>query len=175
MKVSIALHIFLLSLICCGAAQAGAMTDNDDFVKTAFVRTIDSLMTDFQDRQSLNLDFKCSDCPRDFYLNILTSILKQKVSDLYIDNREKQIPKLEVTLSGSGFYFEKEGGSIIARISPTITIPSTNMGRSGEKLVMSSTSDTSKSCTMTGVSMRTMNRSARLSVFSSKRRLLTAI
>jgi len=115
MKVNTILPIFLLlSLISCGIVQAGATANNDDFVKTAFMRTIDSLMTDFQAGPTLNLDFKCSDCPRDFYLNILTSILKQKVSDLYIDNREKQIPNLEVTLSGSGFYFEREGGSIFS-------------------------------------------------------------
>lgn len=108
MKVSILGHIlFVFCLISIGSVQAGNAFDNDDFVKSSFSRIIDSLMTDFKAGQTLNLDFKCKDCPRDFYLNILTSLLKQNVSDLYIDNREKEIPNLEVNLSGSGFYFRK--------------------------------------------------------------------
>lgn len=115
MKVRILLYFCIIySLFSCGSLRAENQSDNDTFVKSAFSGIIDSLMTDFQAGQSLNLDFKCGDCPREFYLNILTSILKQKVTDLYIDNREKNIPNLEVNLSNSGFYYEKESGSIFS-------------------------------------------------------------
>lgn len=112
-RSAILFAIMVLTLIV-SPLQAQDQANNDDFVKASFTSAVDSLLSTLNFDRTLNLDFNCADCPRDFYLNILTSILKQKVNDLYIDNREKDIPNLEINLFKSGFYYEKEGGSLFS-------------------------------------------------------------
>ena len=115
MRVNAAVKFIIIALLLVTAvARAEDMQNNDEFVKTSFARTIDSLLAEMGSRPTLNLNFKCDNCPHDFYLNILTSILKQKVADLYIDNREKDVPNLEINLFNSGFYYEREGGSLFS-------------------------------------------------------------
>jgi hypothetical protein len=113
MKVRILLGCILI--ICCSAVPGRASDDvisNEAFVKNAFEDITDTLFSDFPSGGRINLILECGSCPSQFFTNILCMALKQKASDLYIDNKENKVDRLEINLYNSSFYYNSSGGSL---------------------------------------------------------------
>lgn len=87
---------------------------NEAFVKESFFNLADSLLTNLNPPANLSLVLKCSECPSDFFKNILVSVLKQKASNLYIDSEDANYDKLEINLYDHNFYYTKSGGSLFS-------------------------------------------------------------
>ena len=74
----------------------------------------DSILEDLEVPRDLSIAFKCEQCPADFFINILIATLKQKVTNLYIDNGDINFDRLEINLYNYSFYYDKEGGSLFS-------------------------------------------------------------
>jgi len=104
-----------LLIICCSFLSGRADIDvvsNETFVKNSFEDLTDTLFSDFPSGGKINLILECGDCPSIFFTNILSMALKQKASDLYIDNRENKVDRLEIHLYNSSFYYNSFDGSL---------------------------------------------------------------
>lgn len=117
MRVKLSFVLLIVMLFCSqnSARCAVETVSNENFIKINFSKHIEELLNIAPLAENLSLELKCTDCPRDYYLNLLTSLLKPKVSGLYIDNRNKGFDILEVNLYNSTLYFESEGGSLFSR------------------------------------------------------------
>ncbi len=113
MKVRILLGCIFI--ICCSFLSGRADNDvvsNETFVKNSFEDLTDTLFSGFPSGGKINLILECGDCPTPFFINILSMALKQKASDLYIDNKENKVDRLEIHLYNSSFYYNSSGGSL---------------------------------------------------------------
>ncbi len=115
MKAKVLFPAILLIMASVSSALSQDQSEsNDVFVKNSFFNLADSLLADLNPPENLSLIFKCSDCPVGFFSNILVSVLKQKASNLYIDNEDSRYDKLEINLYDYDFYFSKTGGSLFS-------------------------------------------------------------
>ena len=89
--------VFLLLPGAALYAQDQAVS-NDIFVKESFQDLADSLFRGMTAGENLHLVFKCGECPREFFTDILIGALKQRVENLYINNGDISFDRLEINL-----------------------------------------------------------------------------
>jgi hypothetical protein len=111
---SLLVLIFIVLAISSPVKSEDLPVTNDSFVKNSFLDLAEKLLGEYSFIDPVNLIFKCADCPADFFTNLITVVLKQKETILYIDNKELDLNKLEVHLYSSDFYYEKNGGSLFS-------------------------------------------------------------
>ena len=108
----IAVMLLLLPMVALYAQDQAV--SNDIFVKESFQDLADSLLNGINSSEGLYLVFKCEDCPKEFFRDIVIGALKQRVKNLYINNGDISFDRLEINLYNYNFYYDKIGGSLFS-------------------------------------------------------------
>ncbi|NIP43477.1 MAG: hypothetical protein GWO41_09115 [candidate division Zixibacteria bacterium] len=106
--------VTLLLLPAAALCAQDQTVSNDIFVKQSFHDMADSLLNGMTSSEDLHLVFKCEDCPKEFFRDIVIGVLKQRVENLYINNGDISFDRLEINLYNYDFSYDRVGGSLFS-------------------------------------------------------------